>query len=207
MASKLNSRRRLLRFKRSLAKAIRILSVAPIMALIVFSVMYLFCDVFSGIGEYISAIIFIVLIPISAYPLQPIIPHFKNKGREGQRTLAMILSVTGYLLGFIYALVFSVSDTLFTIFATYLLSGILIFVFNKLLHFRASGHACGAAGPIGVLIHSIGLTATGALTAVIGILVLCSVFWATLKTHSHTTAQFIVGGLIPIILYYTLTLI
>lgn len=207
MATKMNIKRRLLRFKRGLAKAIRILSVAPLMALMVFSIMYFFCDVFKSPKEYLAAVIFISAIPLSAYPLQLILPPFKYKGREGQRTLAMILSVTGYALGLIYALVFPVSKTILTIFATYLLSGIFIFVSNKLFHFRASGHACGAAGPLGVLVYFLGFTPTGITVALLGILILAAVLWATLKTHSHTVLQFAVGGIIPIVLFYTLTLI
>ena len=192
---------------RAAAKALRIITVAPFMALVVFTVMLFKGGVFENIPQYLWTLFFISALPLTAYPLQKIIPPFKYKGRKGQRTLAMIMSLVGYIGGLIYALSAHTSSLLTTIFITYLLSGLSLFIINKLFHFKASGHACGVAGPIGVTVWLMGANLAGALTLILGIALLLAAFWSTLKTHAHTALQFVCGGIIPIIFFYTLILI
>lgn len=191
---------------RSLAKAIRILTVAPLIALIAFTIMLSLGGVFNNTWEYFHTLLFITILPLCAYPLQKILPPFNRKGRKGQRTLAMIMSIMGYLLGVAYSQAAGASPILKTIFITYALSGVSLFIINKLLRFKASGHACGAAGPLGVLIYFMGASLAGAIALICGIAILSATLWATLKTHAHTATQFIIGAIIPIIIFYTLIL-
>ncbi len=195
------------RRKRALAKALRIITVAPIMAFAAFTVMLAVGGIFNNIYEYLWTILFMTLLPLTAYPLQKVLSPFRDKGRKGQRTLAMIMANVGYILSLIYASVANISDTLLAVFVTYVLSGALILIINKVFRFKASGHACGSAGPVGVLIYFMGRTPAGIVTLVLGIALLAAVLWGTVKTHSHTASQFIVGGIIPIIIFYTLILI
>ncbi len=204
--TKMSKERLRKRRRRALAKLVRILTVAPIIALIAFTIMLSLGGVFNSISEYLHTLIFITALPLCAYPLQKIIPPFKHKGRKGQRTLAMIMSIIGYLLGVVYSLSADTSPVLRTVFITYALSGVALFIINKLLHFKASGHACGVAGPVGVIIYFMGWSLAGALTLFCGIAILAASLWATLKTHAHSAMQFIVGAIIPIIFFYTLTL-
>lgn len=195
------------RMLRALAKAIRIITVAPFMALTAFTVMFICGGVFQSIYEYLFALLFITVLPLTAYPLQRVLPSFKNKGRKGQRTLAMIMSVIGYILGVIYALIAELSTILTLVFITYLLSGVTLFIINKVFNFKASGHSCGVAGPVSVIIYFMGANLQGFITLLCGIALLAAALWATIKTHAHTALQFFVGGIIPIIIFYTLTLI
>lgn len=192
---------------RALAKALRIITVAPFMALLAFTVMLIRGNVFNNISQYIAAVVFICALPLTAYPLQKIIPPFKYKGRKGQRTLAMIMSLIGYIAGVVYATIANTSSTLTVIFTTYLLSGLTLFIINKVFRYKASGHACGVAGPVGVLIWFMGVNPAGLLTLIIGLALLWAALWSTLKTHAHTALQFVCGGIIPIIFFYTLILI
>lgn len=94
-----------------LAKAIRVMTVAPVIALIAFLLLwFLKREVFMDVKGLLLAILFIVVFPILAYPLQPLLPHFKKKGRKGQRQLAIIMSVLGYALGIILSFALSFSD-------------------------------------------------------------------------------------------------
>ena len=43
----------------------------------------------------LCGLLFLVVLPLLAYPLQKYIPHFKDSGRDGQRSLAMIFSAAG----------------------------------------------------------------------------------------------------------------
>ena len=195
------------RRKRAFAKALRIITVAPFMAFVAFTAMLISGGIFRNISEYIWSLVFMCVLPLTAYPLQRILPPFKNKGRKGQRTLAMIMANVGYILSIAYAMNANISPKLLCIFVTYVLSGASLLIINKVFRFKASGHACGAAGPLAVLVYLLGFTPAGLICLTLGTLLLAAVLWGTVKTHSHTAPQFIVGGIIPIIIFYTLILI
>lgn len=125
--------------------------------------------------------------------MQKHIPKYKDKGREGQRTLAMIFAVVGYLLGITVGLATHVPTDMLTVYLEYLLSGLLIFIINLCFHKKASGHACGIIAPIAIL-ASFGLYTPAA----VGILVTPLVYLASLKTKRHTLSQLIGGSIVPI---------
>ena len=177
-----------------LAKIVRILTVAPIMALATLITLFVFnASLFWGTHLFVLAIIFLCILPLLAYPLQPIIPHFKDKGREGQRNLAMIFAVSGYVLGCLTNLFLSASPALWFIYLSYLFSGALIVLTNKLLKLRASAHACGIVGPTALLMYF------GVLFAFIpGIILYLGALWASVRMKRHTWQQFIGGAIIPI---------
>lgn len=176
-----------------LAKIIRVVTVAPIMALFMLLILY-FTEpaLFGSLLNFILSILFLTVFPLLAYPLQPFIPKYKDKGREGQRTLAMLFAVAGYVGGCLSALLMHAPKSVWIVYSCYLLSGVLITAFNKLLHLRASGHACGAAGPFAILIYF------GKIAGYLGVPILAAVFWASLKMKRHTGGQLAGGTLIPI---------
>ncbi len=207
MTTKMSPERIKKRRKRAFAKALRIVTVAPFMAFLAFTVMLIVGGIYESVLQYLWSLFFMVLLPLTAYPLQKVIPPFRDKGRSGQRTLAMIMANVGYIFSIVYALVADIPSELLAVFVTYVLSGASILIINKLFGFKASGHACGVAGPVGVLIYFMGSTPAGIVTLIAGVALICAVLWGSLKTHSHTAPQFIVGGIIPIIIFYTLILI
>ena len=129
------------RRKRAFAKMLRIITVAPIMAFIAFTVMLVTGGIFQNIYEYLWTLVFMCVLPLTAYPLQKILPPFKDKGRSGQRTLAMIMANVGYILSIVYAMSADISDRLLAVFVTYVLSGASLLIINKAFKFKASGHA------------------------------------------------------------------
>ena len=175
------------------AKIIRVVKVVPVMALIMLSILYeLHPNIFQGTSQYILSIVFLSVLPLSAYPLQPGLPKYRNKGREGQRNLALMMGVLGYLFGIVFALCSHATKELLVIYLIYFLSGIGILFFNKIFKIRASGHACGIAGPILILENFIGIK------ALVSVVVLMMVYWASIKTKRHTTSQLFWGNIIPL---------
>lgn len=179
-----------------LAKIIRVLTVAPLMALIAFILIWIFNkDVFIDYTNLILTILFIVAFPLFSYVLQPFTPKFKNEGRKGQRKLAIIMSVIGYVLGLALALILNLSEGTKMIFICYVMAGTLIFVFSKFTPIKASGHACGVAGPIVYLSYFLGPW------SLFGLLILVLVYWCSLYMKRHTFRDLIFGTLIPFIAF------
>lgn len=175
-----------------IAKALRILTVAPLMALVMLLVLF-FRDpaAIGGPGFFAAAVVCLTVLPLLAYPLQPVFPHFRGRGREGQRTLAMIFAVLGYVGGCVLAFAAHAPARLKIIFLAYLFSGILVVVFNLLLHVRASGHACGVTGPFAILAFF------GQWAGCLGIVPILIVWWSSLKAKRHTPEQLIAGTILP----------
>lgn len=178
-------------------KFVRIITLAPIMAFLALTILYLVKPyVFRGQYNYIITIVFLTIFPLLAYPLQPFIPSFKDQGRDGQRKLAIVAAVVGYVLGIVYAVAFSHSSDLLLIYLMYLVSGLVILVTNKIIKIKASGHACGVVGPVVYLWHFIGRWAA------LGGVFLVAVYWASLKMKRHTWAELALGSIIPIFAFY-----
>lgn len=172
---------------------IRVLTTAPILALVMLTLLKIYPrDVYDNTSNYVFAVFFLTILPLLAYPLQPFIPKFKDKGREGQRNLAIVMAVVGYVGGIVYSMIIGAKAGLLMIFLTYLISGVLIAVFNKGLKIRASGHACGVAGPIAMLVYFYGAVALW------GIVVMALVVVSSLLIKRHKISDLILGSIISV---------
>ena len=173
------------------AKALRIVTVAPFLALLTLLLLWLTRpEVFRGPGDLLMAAVFLTGLPLLAYPLQHWIPKLRAGGRETQRKLAIVLAVAGYLGGAVWAYAAKASGWLRTLLLTYLISGLLIAIFNKVLHIRASGHACGTSGPVLYLACLLGWRAAP------GLLLMPAVWWSAQKLGRHTWPQLLWGSAI-----------
>ncbi len=124
------------------SKVIRRFTVPPVFAAALLLIVYIVYPHYCGnVWHLTGGLIFLAVLPTLAYPLQKYIPHFKDRGREGQRCLAMIFSFAGYLLGTLLAFVFSAPMELKTIYLEYLLCGVGMLLLNKVFRIKASGHA------------------------------------------------------------------
>lgn len=183
--------------KTKIAKIIRIITVPPIMILgLIIILSSLRTDIFQNKAQIIISILFLGILPILAYPLQPIVPKFKDKGREGQRELAFILNIVGYILAVIIGYFMRVDSNLQFIYNTYLISVILLTILNKGFHIRASGHACSATGPLLFLVYFIGFKAI-----IPCIIVGCGTIWASLTLKRHTKIDIAMGTLTCILAF------
>ncbi len=177
---------------KKVAYIIRIITVAPIMALVLLLVLYLRAPyTFGNLAVFISTVFFLVVLPLLAYPLQPLIKKYKDKGREGQRTLALIFAVSGYILGFASTAIIGAPSAVLVIYISYMVSGLFVALANKVFHFKASGHACGVAGPFMLLVYF------GQMIGYLGIGVLVMACLASVYMKRHTWSQLLVGTSIP----------
>ena len=89
-----------LKGKYGLAKAVRVATTAPIMAAALVALLY-----FLRPGSFLNAahawltVTFLSILPVMAYPVSYLVPALRKKGRDGQRSLAIVFSVIGYILG------------------------------------------------------------------------------------------------------------
>ncbi len=179
---------------KKLAYIIRVITVPPFMALVMLLVLFINSSfMFGKTANFILIVLFLVVFPMLAYPLWPLIKKYKDKGRDGQRTLAIIFSVSGYILGFIFGIVMRAPISVLIIYISYMISGLLIMLFNKIIRFKASGHACGVAGPY-ILLANFGQS----IGYYIGIPVLGLVYLASLYMKRHSLGQLITGTAIPV---------
>lgn len=177
--------------KTKIAKIIRIITVPPIMILgLIIVLSSLRTDIFQNKAQIIISILLLCIIPILAYPLQPMLPKFKDKGREGQRELAFILNIVGYILAVIIGYFMRVDSNLQFIYNTYLISVILLTLLNKGFHLRASGHACSVTGPLLFLVYFIGFKAI--LPCII---IVAGIVWSSLKLKRHTISELSMGAI------------
>lgn len=178
--------------KSKLGKIISIVTVVPILAFITITWVYLNnSNVFNkNIIWYIISVIFISIIPVTAYGLKRIMPNYKNGGRKEERKLAFIMAIIGYTIGLIIALIFNAPLGTFVIFCTYFTAGIVLTFFNKALKIKASGHACGVASSVVLLLYFIGIRVWYM------ILLVPIVYWARVNQKRHSYRELIIGTLV-----------
>ena len=173
---------------------IRIVTVPPVFALITLTELLILRPKFvGGLPFYLLGIFCLSALPLLAYPLQRFFKKYKDRGREGQRELAIIFSAIGYLLSVVPAFVFHAPRELKMLFAEYLLCGISVFISGKVFKKKASGHACGVTGPVAMLIY-LGLY----IPALVGALLVVPVYISSVKTRRHTPGELILGSVIPV---------
>ena len=171
------------------AMAIRVITVPPVMAAILILVLWTGKDgVIPTAMDALAAFIFLSVLPLLAYPVSALIPQLRKKGREGQRNLAFAMSVLGYIGAWLYGTLCHRGSAMLFIFGTYLFSVCILLVFNKLLHLRASGHACSVTGPILLIIYFLGGWWTPLFAAVYA-----AILWASVVTKRHTVREFLLG--------------
>ena len=177
-------------------KLARRLTLAPVLAMFsLLSAALLRPEIFKTAWHFVYTMLFLGILPLLAYPLQPLIPRFREKGRDGQRTLAMLFAVAGYLLNFAVCLIAQPTRELWLICLEYLLSGVLILVFNKLLHIKLSAHGCGSAGPVALLLY-FGMPVPALVMAALTALAYVS----SVRAGHHTMGQLLGGSAVSVVL-------
>jgi len=184
-------------------KIIRKITIPPVFAAALLIVVYItHTNYFGSIWHLFGALLFLSVLPTLAYPLQRFFKKYKDRGREGQRSLAMIFSFAGYLLGTLTAFVFSAPIELKIIYLEYLLCGIGMLLLNKVFKIKASGHACGIVGPV-LLLSYFRLY----ISAIIGAVLIIPVYISSIRTKRHSPAQLICGSIIPAVVLLTIILV
>ena len=180
-----------------IAHIVRIISVPPLMVSTILTILLLYRpELFPKPSAFWLTQLFLALLPLLAYPLSYALPYLRQRGRNGQRSLAMYLSLLGYFSAVLYGCLANCTESLRIIHLTYLLSVLILLVLNKLIHIRASGHACSISGPILLLSLYV-----GPVGVVSGILLWALIFWASIRIGRHTKKEYLLGSCVPILAY------
>ena len=176
-------------FGNMLAKGIRVLTVPPILVSTMLIILTVSLDHFCSSGtQMILAILLLGILPILAYPLQRLLPT-KGEVREEQRNIAFALTFTGYLTALIFSVAGNCGRELRYIIVSYFISMSLLVFFNKVLHVRASGHACSVTGTLYFLSFFL-----GAQAVIPCICIAAAVVWASLRLKRHTIQEIFWGA-------------
>lgn len=171
------------------AKVIRVATVPPILITGMLLILTLSVDGFFGSASQMAwAILLLGLVPVLAYPVQKLMPT-KGEVREEQRNMAFVLTFAGYLTALICSVAGGCSRQLRYIIVSYFVSMTLLLFFNKVLHVRASGHACSVTGTLYFLSYFL-----GARAVIPCILVAAAVVWASLRLKRHTIQEIFWGA-------------
>ena len=181
-------------FMKKLGMIIRKITIPPVFALVLLiSVCLSNLNNIRILLHAIEGVIFIAIFPVLAYPLQKHIPAYKDKGREGQRSLAIIFSFAGYSIAVIIAFLFKAPEIIKFIYLNYLFCGFSILLCDIVFKVKASGHACGVTGPLITMVYF-----KLYIPAIICALFAIPVFIASIYTKRHTPLQVLGGAIIAI---------
>lgn len=172
---------------------ISVITVVPMVAIGVVTALYIAEKNIFSIYWYLFALLFLGLIPISAYGLKNIFPSYKNSGRDGERKLAFIFGTTSFILGTVSCFILKAPDSIKIIFLAYVVSSILLSISNGVIKLKSSGHACGVSGPLLMVVYFLGYRLCYVF------LLLPVVFWSRLKMERHTTTELLSGTLIGLL--------
>ncbi len=183
--------------KEKIAKAIRIVTVPPvIVSILILILVKVKPEMFRSIWEPFFSVLCLGIVPALAYPVQPLIPALKKDRREGQRTLAFIFTAAGYAVAFAVGYAVHVDRMLQFLYNGYFLSVLVLVFFNKILHIRASGHATSITGPLIFLIFF-----TGPYALLPCILTEVLVFWSSLYLKRHKLTDLALGALVCLLAF------
>lgn len=180
---------------KKIAKVVSIITVVPLISVLVLSWMWLDNPAYfaGNINWYYISLALLTLVPLSAYLFKYVIPSIRVQGRDGERKLAFIMAIVGYIAGVLACQIFNGPWIVCILFWTYFISGFILLLFNRYTNIKASGHACGLAGPTAFLIYLVGNSSWFIA------LLIPAVFWARLKLDRHDMSELFMGSLIGII--------
>ena len=176
------------------AKLMRALTVPPAMAFFLITALYTAfgSNAFAAPIRYFEALFTLVLLPLLPYPLCAAFGSWKRKGRKLERSLAIVFSFIGYLMGTLFALLGGGTRIEIIVYLTYLISGTLMAVLSFGFRFKASGHACGAAGPFAMLAYSL------SPWWLLGFLLMVPIFISSISLGRHNLGQLFAGAAVSV---------
>ena len=171
---------------------VRVLTLPPIVTGLTLVLMYAPAGLLT-LRELLLCEVFLLLVPLAAYPLREIFPIGQNR-REGQRSTALVLSAAGYACGFIWSLLVPCSWLVHILFLSYVVSVAALLALNAGLGLRASGHACSTTAPVFLLTWKL-----HPLFIIPSLLLIAAVYRSSLKLSRHTLPQLLIGSSISLL--------
>lgn len=175
-------------FINKMAHVVRVVTIPPLMIATLLCMLY-FAKGFSFASRIDMSVAFagLVLLPVLAYPVWSVFGNKTSDKRKGQRRLAFIFSIIGYVCCFIYSLRFG-TDAIREIFYTYFFTVILLELLNKVFHVRASGHAASSISPVVFSAAYLSLAVTCAF-----VILFTGSVWASIYLKRHKWQDIIAG--------------
>ena len=171
---------------------VRVLTLPPIVTGLTLVLMYAPAGLLT-LRELLLCEVFLLLVPLAAYPLREIF-HIGRNRREGQRSTALVLSAAGYACGFIWSLLVPCSWLVHILFLSYVVSVAALLALNVGLGLRASGHACSTTAPVFLLTWKL-----HPLFIIPSLLLIAAVYRSSLKLSRHTLPQLLIGSSISLL--------
>lgn len=137
--------------------------------------------------ELLLCEVFLLVIPLAAYPLREIF-HIGKDRRRGQRGTALVCSAVGYLCGFLWSMLTPCSWLVHILFLSYVISIAALLLLNAGFGLRASGHACSTTAPAFLLTWKL-----HPLFVIPSVLLIAAVYRSSLKL-SRCAASGRLGG-------------
>ena len=170
----------------------RVLTLPPIVTGLTLVLMYAPAGLLT-LRELRLCEVFLLLVPLAAYPLREIF-HIGRNRRGGQRSTALVLSAAGYACGFIWSLLVPCSWLVHILFLSYVVSVAALLALNAGLGLRASGHACSTTAPVFLLTWKL-----HPLFIIPSLLLIAAVYRSSLKLSRHTLPQLLIGSSISLL--------
>jgi hypothetical protein len=170
--------------KKSSMRLVTFVLDPPVVAILMFILVYAASPAYRNLGACLTGVFCLGFIPLSAWFYM-----VRHPGDyAGERKLGFIMSIAGYVIGTVVMLIFFRSSRQnLALMLSYLFTVIGLSLVN-LLHYKASGHGAGIAGPATALTILYGWP--GALT----FLLLLVVGKAKVSIKEHSPAQMCVGA-------------
>ncbi|HWQ22211.1 MAG TPA: hypothetical protein VN478_05750 [Clostridia bacterium] len=156
----------------------------PVLAMLTFIFFYLMKPAERNIGACLTGVVCLGLVPLSAWF------HMVRHPADfaGERKVGFVLSIAGYVVGTLVMLIFFRSSRLNMAFMLSYLFTVVGLTTVNLMHYKASGHASGAAGP------ATALTIVYGWPGAISFLLLVAVAVAKINIKEHTLGQLCTGA-------------
>ncbi len=156
----------------------------PVLAMLTFLFFYVMKPADRNLGACMTGVVCLGIVPLSAW-----FHMVRHPGDfVGERKVGFVLSIAGYVSGTLIMLVFFHESRLnMALMLSYLFTVIALTVVN-LMHYKASGHGAGAAGP------ATALTIVYRWLGTISFFLLVLVAVAKMDIKEHTLGQLCTGA-------------
>ena len=163
----------------------------PLMAglLLTFFLVRLPSDEANLYSSYAWAMLFLCLIPLSSlFFYIPTRHQSREEVNHRQRVASFVLMMISYPIGALVLFLNGAPLIFRSLAVVYTLVTVGLIVFNLFIHYKASGHAAGVAGPVASMVYLFGWWASPLL------LLLPLVTWARVAAKGHSAWQTVVGA-------------
>ena len=183
--------------KERVAKAIRIITVPPVLTLAMLGILYyLYGEKFATLSQLVMALILLVLVPSCAYLISNSENNNQTDKRGKQRKMAFIFNLVGYLSAMIIGFFMMCTEMMMCILISYFLAVLILTFVNKVSGVKASGHACSCVLPYLILCYW-----SGGKVVLICLILYLGEFWASVSLKRHTVFEFISGSFVAIVVF------